>query len=112
MAIADFLQTYEISDIRTVAENGVFGGTLDTLITCEHFHSFYFTHHAEIDAIVEQIFYTTFVGEPEKWFALAKERRYGSQNIVKISEAREFYVALAVETVAQEILSRQCQGVA
>lgn len=112
MTIADFLQTHEISDIRTVAENGVFGGTLDTLITCEHFHGFYFTHHAEIDAIVEEIFYTTFVGEPEKWFSLAKERRYGNQDIVKISDARQFYVALAVETVAKEILSRQCLEVA
>lgn len=104
MAIINFLKKRQISTIQDVAKNGVYGGSLHDLITCQQFQDFYLEHRAEIDAIVEEVFYSKFVSEPEKWFALAKTRRYGGNDIAELDGARAFHVAIAVESVAKQLL--------
>ena len=99
-SIEAFLLENYADQLEEIAEHGCSGGTISELIYHYNIDEFYQEHKDQIDAIVEEIFYECYEGQPEKWFANAKRLGF---DIVNLDDARRFYTYLAVEVKAQEL---------
>ena len=99
-SIEAFLLENYIDQLEDIANHGCSGGTISELIYHHDIDAFYDEHKTQIDAIVENVFYETYVGCPEKWFENAKRCGF---DIVNLDDARRFYTYLAVEVKAQEL---------
>ena len=99
-SIEAFLLENYIDQLEDIAEHGCSGGTISELIYHRDIDAFYNEHKDQIDAIVEEVFYETYVGQPEEWFKNAKRNGF---DIVNLDDARRFYTYLAVEVKAQEL---------
>ena len=102
-SIEAFLLENYIDQLKDIANNGCSGGTISELIYHSDIDAFYAEHKTQIDAIVEEVFYESFVGYPEEWFKNAKRLGF---DIVNLDDARRFYTYLAVEVKAQELSER------
>ena len=102
-SIEAFLLENYSEQLQDIAEYGCSAGTVSELIYHYQIDEFYNEHKTQIDAIVEEIFYDCYVGNPEAWFANAKRLGF---DIVNIDDARRFYTWLAVEVKAQELVNR------
>ena len=96
---AFLLENYAVQ-LQDIAENGCSGGTITELIYHYDIDAFYAEHKTQIDAIVEEVFYECYEGQPEEWFKNAKRLGF---DIVNLDDARRFYTYLAVEVKAQEL---------
>lgn len=103
MTISDFLLSNYFDRLEDIANHGISGGTVSELIWHNDIDDFYNEHKEEIDALVEDIFYDLYVGQPEEWFKMAKRIGY---DIINIDDARRFYVALTVEITAQNLINQ------
>ena len=99
-SIESFLLENYIDQLEDIANHGCSGGTISELIYHHDIDAFYAEHKTQIDAIVEDVFYETYVGCPKEWFANAKRLGF---DIVNLDDARRFYTYLAVEVKAQEL---------
>ena len=99
-SIEAFLLENYSDQLEEIAEHGCSGGTVSELIYHHDIDKFYQEHKDQIDAIVEEVFYETYVGMPEKWFENAKSIGF---DIVNLDDARRFYTYLAVVVKAQEL---------
>lgn len=99
-SIEAFLLENYADQLEDIAQHGCSGGTISELIYHSDIDSFYTEHKDQIDAIVEEVFYDCYEGQPEVWFANAKRCGF---DIVNIDDARRFYTYLAVEVKAQEL---------
>lgn len=99
-SIEAFLLENYIDQLEDIANHGCSGGTISELIYHYDIDAFYAEHKTQIDAIVEDVFYEFYEGQPEKWFENAKRCGF---DIVNLDDARRFYTYLAVEVKAQEL---------
>ena len=103
MTISDFLLSNYSDRLEDIANHGISVGTVSELIWHNDIDDFYNEHKEEIDALVEDVFYDLYVGQPEEWFKMAKRIGY---DIINIDDARRFYVALTVEITAQNLINQ------
>lgn len=99
-SIEAFLLENYIDQLEDIVNNGCSGGTVSELIYHYDIDAFYAEHKSQIDAIVEEVFYQLYEGQPEEWFKNAKRIGF---DIVNLDDARRFYTYLAVEVKAQEM---------
>ena len=99
-SIEAFLLENYIDQLKDIANHGCSGGTISELIYHYAIDTFYAEHKTQIDAIVEDVFYEFYEGQPEKWFENAKRLGF---DIVNLDDARRFYTYVAVQVKAQEL---------
>jgi hypothetical protein len=99
---AFLLYNYQKS-LADIVNHGCNTGVINELIFHQDIDAFYQEHKDQIDAIVEEVFYDCYVGQPQVWFDMAKNCGF---DLVNLDDARRFYTYLAVEVKAQELLER------
>lgn len=101
------LANVDESTIDTVAEHGIWGGSISALAGKDNVLYFFEFYKEEISSVVADIFYAMYEHRPQDWFSLARRREYGNFNIVDIEQAKQFYVGLAVKDAALRIFQER-----
>jgi hypothetical protein len=91
------LASVDEDTINTVAEHGIWGGSISALVAKHDVLYFFEFYREEINSKVQEIFYTAYEHRPQDWFTLAKQRKHGNFDIIDLVQAKQFYVGLAVK---------------
>lgn len=104
--ISEYLNNNCADQLHTIAMIGLVKGYGQTWIGPDDLDNFFTDHKEEIDQLITNIFYDEYVHQPKEWFELGKQYGY---DLVKIDEARRFFVVLSFQHVAQKIIHSKGQ---